>query len=104
MNFKVVVHCNDAVEVLPDGEGPFTLCSLLWSDMCEVAINVELKNPDARIWSKCLVSDDVFQAEFFIADTGYDYNTAKDAAREIGALLALTMVKTLLDVDEASIF
>lgn len=99
MDFKVVVHCDDAVEVLPNAELRLFLCSLLWSDMCEAATNV-----DAKIWSKCLVCDGVFQAEFFITGNDYDYKNAKDAAREFSVLLTLTMTKTLLEMDQAGVF
>lgn len=98
MKFKVVVECNTEEEVLPEGDFPFCLCSLLWTDMCEVACNVELKNPDARIWSKCSVYNGRFYAKFIISGTNYGSKNAKIAASEIGALLAFTMTETLVDV------
>lgn len=98
MKFKVVVECNTEEEVLPEGEFPFVLCSLLWSDMCDAALNVELKNPDAKIWSKCSVYGGRFYAKFIISGTDYGTKNAKIAASEIAALLAFTMTETLVDV------
>lgn len=99
MKFKVVVYCNGEEEVLPEGEFPFPLCSLLWTDMCEVATNVELKNTDAIIWSKCSVYGNTFSAKFVISGTDYGSKNAKVAAAEIGVLLAFTMAETLMEVD-----
>ena len=99
MKFKVVVECNTEEEVLPEGEFAFVLCSLLWSDMCSAAMSVELKNPDARIWSKCSVYDGRFYAKFVISGTKYGSRDSKIAAEEIGVLLACTMVETLMEVD-----
>lgn len=99
MKFKVVVSCNGVEEVLPEGEFEFVLCSLLWSDMCNVAINIELKHPDAIIWSKCLVNGGRFYAKFIISGTDYDSKTAKRAAKEIAVLLADTAMATLVEVN-----
>lgn len=98
MKFKVVVYCNGEEEHLPEGDFPFPLCSLLWTDMCEVATNVELKNPDAIIWSKCSVYGGMFSARFVISGTDYGSKNAKIAASEIGVLLAFTMGETLANV------
>ena len=99
MKFKVVVSCNGEEEVLPEGEFAFVLCSLLWSDMCDAAINIELKHPDAIIWSKCSVNGGRFFAKFIISGTDYDSKTAKRAAKEIAGLLAGIAAVTLAEVN-----
>lgn len=99
MKFKVVVECNGVEEVLPEGEFAFVLCSLLWSDMCSVAMSVELKHPDATITSKCSVNAARFYAKFTILGTDYDSKTAKRAAKEIAGLLAGTAAATLIEID-----
>lgn len=98
MKFRVMVVCNNARENLPVGEFPLCICGLLWSDMCNVLYNVKLKNPDAEILTKCLVTKDRYFAKFVISGTDYDCENAKIAAQEVGSLLAYTMAETLSEL------
>ena len=98
MKLKTVVHCNGEEEHLPEGEFDCVMCGLLWAAMFNKAYNTELKQPDATIWSRCTAYGDTFYAAFIISGTDYGSKDSRNAAAEIGVLLALTLAETLADV------